>query len=173
MEFNGGYIMKKVITIVIALALICVATQGFAGGTYRRQVALCASITDKHPSNWVLQQLGNSFFEQEGIRNVSTQPLVVRSVFTKGEDSRIYLVSRWYDFDPTKTYTFDCQWIDPDGKAYTMRSASLQTPDNLDPGIYFTYTTYLNMASDFEEGQWTVKLFLNGEMMETQNLTIE
>jgi hypothetical protein len=165
--------MKKVITIIIGLAMICTATPAFTNGIYRHQAALCASVADNPPSNWVLQQLGNEFFEQDGIRTVTTQPLVVRSVFNKGKDNRIYLVSRWYDFDPKKTYTFDCQWIDPEGEAHTMRPASLQTPDKLNPGIYFTYTTYLDLASDMKEGQWTVQVFLNGEPVEARNLTIE
>ena len=69
--------------------------------------------------------------------------------------------------------TFNCQWIDPDGQAYTMSSASLETPDELTPGIYFTYTAYLDLVSDMKEGEWTVQVFLNGESVEIRNLTIQ
>jgi hypothetical protein len=165
--------MKKVITILVGLTIVCIASPAFTTETYQHQAALCASVTDNPPSNRVLQQLGIEFFEQESVRTVTTQPLEVRSAFTKEDDNRIYLVSRWHDFDSNKTYTFNCQWIDPDGQAYTTSSASLETPDELAPGIYFTYTAYLDLVGDLKEGEWTVQVFLNGEQVEARNLTIQ
>ena len=172
-ERRGGHTMKKVITILIGFAILCIASPGFTTETYRHQAALCASVTDNPPSYRVLQQLGSEFFDQESVRTVTTQPLEVRSAFTKEDDNRVYFVSRWHDFDSNKTYTFNCQWIDPDGQAYTTSSASLETPDTLNPEVYFTYTAYLDLVSDMKEGQWTVQVFLNGESVEIRNLTIQ
>jgi hypothetical protein len=53
-----------------------------------------------------------------------------------------------------------------------MSSASVQTPENLDPGIFFTYTAYLDLQGELKEGQWTVNLLLNGDLVEARDLMI-
>jgi hypothetical protein len=172
MEQRGGNIMKRIIAIVIGLTILSIASSGFTASPYRHESALCAAVQDNQPSAWVLQRLGNDFFEQENIRTVTSYPVAVQSVFTKGRDDRIYIVSRWHDFDPEETYTFSCEWIDPDGQSYSMSSASVQTPENFDPGIFFTYTAYLDLQGELKEGQWTVNLLLNGDLVEARDLMI-
>jgi hypothetical protein len=164
--------MKALIAIVIALTILSLSTPGFATNPYRYQTALCGSVTENQPPAWVLQRLGQDFFEQKNIQTVTTYPVAVQSIFTKGRDNRIYLVSRWHDFDPKQTYTFSCEWIDPDGKAYSMSQASVKTPASLDPGIFFTYTAYLDLDGRMKEGQWQVNLLLNGDLVVAQDLVI-
>jgi hypothetical protein len=164
--------MKKTIALIIAFAILGLATAGLAAKPYRHETALCAAVESKQPSARVLQRLGDAFFEQENMRTVADFPLAVREVFTKGKDDRVYMLSRWHDFDPKKTYTFSAEWIDPDGQSYTTAFASFHTPETLDPGVFFTYTAYLDLHSEMKEGRWTVHIFLNGELMEAKNLTI-
>ena len=164
--------MKKIIAILVGLTILSIAASGFAASPYRHQSALCAAVEDSQPSAWVLQRLGNDFFEQHNVQTVTSYPVAVQSVFTKGKDNRIYLVSRWHDFDPQETYTFSCEWIDPDGESHSMSSASVQTPENLDPGIFFTYTAYIDLQGELKEGQWKVNLLLNGDLVEARDLTI-
>ena len=164
--------MKKIIAILISLTILGVASSAFTASSYRHQTALCAAVENSRPAAWVLQRLGNDFFNQDDIRTVTTYPVAVQSVFTKGRDNRIYLVSRWHDFDPQETYTFSCEWIDPDGQSYSMSSASVKTPENLDPGIFFTYTAYLDLQGELKEGQWRVNLLLNGDLVEARDLVI-
>jgi hypothetical protein len=172
MEFGGGKIMKKFTAILIVLGLLAVAHPGFSSGSYQHQSALCASVTSSQPSARVLQRLGKEFFEQENIRTVTDCPVAIQSVFTKGKDARIFLVSRWHGLSSEETYTFSCQWIDPDGQACYVSSASLETPEDLDSGIFFTYTAYIDMQSDLKEGEWTVNLLLNGDLVDAKDLTI-
>lgn len=172
MEQGGGKIMKKIIVILICLGLLSFANSGFTASTYQHQTALCTSVAKSQPSAWVLQRLGEEFFEQKNIQSVTDYPVAVRSVFTKGKDNRIFLVSRWYGFDSQEIYTFSCQWIDPDGQAHSMSSASFQTPENLDPGIFFTYTALFDIQSDLKEGQWTVNILLNGDLVDARDLII-
>ena len=172
MEKRGGKIMKKVIAVLIGLGILSIANPGLAASPFHHQTALCAAVENSRPSAWVLQRLGNEFFEQENIRTVTAYPVAVRSVFTKGTDSRVFLVSRWHALDAEQSYTFSCQWIDPDGQPYSVSSASFQTPETLDSGIFFTYTAYLDVQSEMKEGQWTVNILLNGDLVEARNLVI-
>ena len=164
--------MKKVAAILISLAVLSYAVAGIASSAYQHQTALCASVSSQQPSPWVLQKLGQDFFEQEDVRTTHDYPVSVRSVFTKGEDHRIFVVSRWFGFDPERVYTFSCEWIDPDGQSYTVSSASFETPESLDPDIFFTYTAYLDVGTDLKEGHWTVNIILNGDLVEARGLTI-
>ncbi len=164
--------MKRITAVLIGLGLLAFANQGFSESPFQHQSVLCASVTHRQPSAWVLQRLGQDFFDQESTRTVSDYPVAVRSVFIKGKDSRIFLVSRWYGFAPQRTYTFSCQWIDPDGETHAMDSASFRTPETLDPGIFFTYTTFMDLQRNLKEGEWTVCLLLNGDLVEVKDLTI-
>jgi hypothetical protein len=164
--------MKKFAAIVIGLGLLVASTQTFASTPYQHQTALCASIQNSQPSAWVIEQLGQKFFEQKDTQAVTDSPGSVRSVFTKGKDNRIFLVSRWYGLAAQEAYTFSCQWVDPDGNTHDTTSASFETPQNLDPSIYFTYTASLDVQGDLKEGQWTVHILINGNVVESQNLTI-
>ena len=164
--------MKKVSVIVIGLGLLISANLGLAASPYHHQAALCASVSESQPSAHVLQRLGDEFFEQKDTRALTSCPVAVRSAFTKAEDERIFMVSRWYDLAPAERYTFSCEWIDPAGQAHSTTSASFWTPEQLDPGIFFTYTAYLNVYETLKEGQWTVRVFLNGDLVNTQDLTI-
>ena len=164
--------MKKIIAILVGLTILSVAASGFAASPYRHQSALCAAVADTQPAPWVLQRLGNDFFEQHNVQTVTSYPVAVQSIFTKGKDNRIYFVSRWQDLDPKRTYTFLCEWIDPDGKAYRMSTASMKTPERLDPGVFFTYTAYLDLGREMKEGQWQVNLLLNGDLVQIKDLTI-
>jgi hypothetical protein len=164
--------MKKIVVIFIGFGFLSLATPGFTASPYRHQTVLCAAVTNSQPSAWVLQKLGQEFFEQETIRTVTDAPVAVRSIFIKGKDNRVYLVSRWYGFDPRAHYTFSCRWLDPDGQPHSMSSASFQTPENLDPGIFFTYTAFIDVQNDLKEGQWTVIVLLNGDLADTRTLTI-
>lgn len=164
--------MKKVSAILIGLGLLISANLGLAASPYQHQTALCASVSESQPSAYVLQRLGDEFFEQKDTRALTSCPVAVRSAFTKAEDERIFMVSRWYDLAPAERYTFSCEWIDPDGQAHSTTSASFWTPEQLDPGIFFTYTAYLNVYETLKEGQWTVRVFLNGDLVNTQDLTI-
>ncbi|NIO04755.1 MAG: hypothetical protein GTN74_09115, partial [Proteobacteria bacterium] len=60
----------------------------------------------------------------------------------------------------------------PDGESHSTTSASFETPRDLDPGIFFTYTAFLDVHKYLKEGQWTVRILLNGDLVETQDLTI-
>ncbi len=164
--------MKKLIAVLIGLGLLGFASPGFSTSLYDHQAALCASVTSSQPSAWVLQRLGQEFFDQESLRTATDYPVAVRSVFTKGEDSHVILVSRWQGLEAQQSYTFSCQWIDPDGQTYTMNSASFETPENLDPGIFFTYTAFMDLQKDMKEGEWTVHLLLNGNLVDAKDLTI-
>jgi hypothetical protein len=164
--------MKKTIVLITAFAILGLASTGLAAKPYRHETALRAAVENKQPSAWVLQRLGGAFFEQKDIRTVTDFPLAAREVFTKGKDNRVYMLSRWHDFDPQKTYTFSAEWIDPDGQSYSTAFASFQTPETLDPTIFFTYTAYLDLHNEMQEGRWTVHIFLNGELMEVKNLVI-
>ena len=164
--------MKKVIAILITLGILSFATSGFSASQYRHQTALCAAVASRQPSAWVLERLGQEFFEQENVRTVNDYPVAIRSVFSKGKDSRIFVVSRWYGFDPEETYTLSCEWIDPDGQPYSTSSTSFQTPEDLDPSIFFTYTAFLDVGGDLPEGQWTVNILLNGDLVVARDLMI-
>ena len=164
--------MKKFAAIVIGLGLLVASTHTFASTLYQHQTLLCASIQNSQPSAWVLQQLGQKFFEQKDTRAVTDSSGSTRSVFTKAKDNHIFLVSRWYGLAAQEAYTFSCQWVDPDGNTYDTTSASFETPQNLDPSIYFTYTASLDVQSNLKEGQWTVHILVNGNVVESQNLTI-
>jgi hypothetical protein len=172
MKHGGGKIMKKVTAILIGLGLLVSANLGLASSPYQYRTALCASVNQSQPSAYVLQRLGEEFFQQEDTRAVTDYPVAIRSDFTKGKDSRVYMVSRWYDLGPDERYTFSAEWIDPDGQAHSTTSASFQTPETLDPGIFFTYTAYLNVHNTLQEGQWTVRVFINGDLVKSQDLTI-
>lgn len=167
-----GRIIKKVIAVLVGLGILSIVTPGFTESPYRNQTVLCAAVQNSRPSAWVLQKLGNEFFEQKNIRSVTAYPVAVRSVFVKGKDNRIFLVSRWHDLDPQQSYTFSCQWIDPDGQAYSVGSASFQTPETLDSGIFFTYTAYIDVHAEMKEGQWAVQIFLNGDLVEARGVVI-
>ncbi len=164
--------MKRVSAILIVLGLVVSAHVGWAMSPYMYQTALCASVGSSRPSAAVLQRLGDEFFEQRDTRAVTDFPVAIRSAFTKGEDNRIYMVSRWYDLSPSQSYTFSCEWINPDGESHSTTSASFETPRDLDPGIFFTYTAFLDVHKYLKEGQWTVRILLNGDLVETQDLTI-
>jgi hypothetical protein len=164
--------MKKIGVILISLAILSHTLPVLASSSYRHETTLCASVSSKQPSPWVLQRLGQDFFEQENVRTTHDYPVEVRSVFTKGKDARIYVVSRWFGFDPERIYTFSCEWLDPDGRSYTMSSASFETPTNLDPDIFYTYTAYLDLVMDLKEGRWTVNIVLNGDVIEARSFTI-
>jgi hypothetical protein len=172
MEERGGNPMKKIIVILIGFGLLSLTTSGLASSPYQHQTALCAAVTNSQPSAWVLQKLGQEFFEQKTVRTVTDAPVAVRSVFVKGKDNRVYLVSRWYGFDAQAQYTFSCQWVDPDGQPHSVSSASFQTPESLDPGIFFTYTAFLDVGDNLKEGQWKVMVLLNGDLVDSRNLTI-
>jgi hypothetical protein len=53
-----------------------------------------------------------------------------------------------------------------------MSQASVKTPSSLDPGIFFTYTAYLDLDGRMKEGQWQVNLLLNGDLVVAQDLVI-
>jgi hypothetical protein len=169
---GGGKIMRRLTAIIVGFGLLMSADLGLAMSPSVYQTALCASITSSRPSASVLQRLGDEFFEQGATRALTDSPLAIRSAFAKQKDNRIYMVSRWYDLGPDERYTFSCEWIDPDGAAHSTTSASFETPADLDPGIYFTYTAYLNVHKSLKEGQWTVRIFVNGDLVETQDLTL-
>jgi len=164
--------MKKLIAILIGLLALNISTHALATNPYSLQSALCAAVENSNPSARILSRLGNEFFEQKDTRLVTSYPVSLQSVFTKGKDNRIYFVSRWQDLDPKRTYTFLCEWIDPDGKAYRMSTASMRTPERLDPGVFFTYTAYLDLGREMKEGQWQVNLLLNGDLVQIKDLTI-
>ena len=164
--------MKKVTAVFVTLAVLSFAIPAFSANHYQHQTALCASVSSRQPAAWVLQKLGQDFFEQEHVRTVNDYPVAIRSVFTKGEDSRVFVVSRWYGFDSEQTYIFSCEWIDPDGQFHSTSSASFQTPEDLDPSIFFTYTAFLEVGGDLKEGQWTVNILLNGNLVETKDMVI-
>lgn len=164
--------MKRVIVVLVGLTVVGFAVPGFGSTPYRYQVALCGAVADSRPSAWVVARLGGEFFEQEDVQAVTSYGVARRSVFIKGRDQRVYLVSRWQDFDPQKTYIFSIEWIDPEGRAYRRSVASLRTPSNLDPGIFFTYTAYLDLRDGVKAGQWRVHLWLNGDLVETRDLVI-
>jgi len=164
--------MKKVIAVIIALGILSLGTAGFANSSYPHQTAICASVESRQPSVWLLQRLGDDFFKQKNVRTVNDYPLAIRSVFTKGKDIRVYMVSRWHGFDPEESYTFSCEWIDPDGESYSTSAASFETPENLDAGVFFTYTAYLDVGQDMKEGEWRVNIHLNGDLVEARDLTI-
>jgi hypothetical protein len=172
MEHGGGDIMKKLAAILIGLAIGSFATPGFSASPYTHQTALCAAVENSQPSAWLLARLGSEFFEQKNVRTVTDSPVAVRSHFNRAKDNRIFLVSRWYDFNPQERYTFSCQWIDPDGLTYSETSASFETPESLDPGVFFTYTASLDIDNHVKEGQWTVVILLNGDLVDTRDLTI-
>ena len=71
MEKRGGNTMKKIIAILVGLTILSVAASGFAASSYRHQSALCAAVEDSQPSAWVLQRLGNDFFEQHNVQTVT------------------------------------------------------------------------------------------------------
>lgn len=164
--------MKKVIAALITLSILGFSTLAFSNSLYRHETALCAAVTNRQPSAWVLQNLGEEFFKQEGVQTVTDYPVAIRSVFTKGQDNRVFVVSRWHGFDPQTAYRFSCEWIDPDGNTYVTSSACFETPEQLDPSIFFTYTAYLDVRSDLREGQWRVNVRLNGDLVDQQDLVI-
>ena len=164
--------MKKMIAALIGIALMAIAGPTMAVSSYQHQAALCAAVDSTRPSVWVLQSLGDEFFDQTDIRTVTDYPVAVRSVFNKQEHERIFLVSRWQGLRPSHSYTFLCQWIDPDGVAYSTSTASFQTPESLDPGIFFTYTASLDLQNEMKEGNWTVEILINGELVEARVLVI-
>lgn len=164
--------MKGIAVVLIGLATLVLSTPALATLDYQHQVALCAAVDSRQPSASVLERLGEEFFEQKDVRTVTDYPVEPRSVFTKGEDNRIFLVSWWHGLSPERSYRFSCQWIDPDGRPYNTASASLQTPENLDESVFFTYTAFLNVPMDMKEGLWTVKVFLNEELVEARELTV-
>jgi len=162
MEHGGGDIMKKLAAILIGLAIGSFATPGFSASPYTHQTALCAAVENSQPSAWLLARLGSEFFEQKNVRTVTDSPVAVRSHFNRAKDNRIFLVSRWYDFNPQERYTFSCH----------ETSASFETPESLDPGVFFTYTASLDIDNHVKEGQWTVVILLNGDLVDTRDLTI-
>jgi hypothetical protein len=164
--------MKKVIAAIIALSILGLSTSALASSFYRHETALCAAVENQEPSVWVLQNLGEEFFKQQNVQTVTDYPVAIRSVFTKGQDNRVFLVSRWHGFNPDETYRFSCEWIDPDGNTFVTSSASFETPENLDPGIFFTYTAYLDVQRDLKEGQWQVNVRLNGDLVDQHDLVI-
>ena len=164
--------MKKVIAALIALSILGFSTCALSSSFYQHETAICAAVTNTEPSAWVLQNLGEEFFKQESVQTVTDYPVAIRSVFTKGQDNRVFLVSRWHGFGPQETYSFSCEWIDPDGNTHVTSSASFETPENLDPSIFFTYTAYLDVQSDLKEGQWRVNVRLNGDLVDQQDLMI-
>jgi len=164
--------MKKVIAALIALSILGFSTCALSNSFYRHETALCAAVTNSQPSAWVLQNLGEEFFSQDHVQSVTDYPVAIRSIFTKGQDNRVFLVSRWHGFDPQATYRFSCEWIDPDGNTYVTSSASFETPAHLDPSIFFTYTASLDVRSDLKEGQWQVNVRLNGDLVDQQDLMI-
>ena len=164
--------MKRVAAILITIGLIAPAMPGFSADFCRHHTALCASVTRHQPDAWVLAKLGPEFFEQQNVQTLTDYPVAIRSTFTKGQDHRIFVVSRWYGFDPQRQYDFSCEWIGPDGQSYTTSSASFETPSNLDPSIFFTYTAYLDVQNELPDGRWTVNILLNGDLVDVKDLTI-
>ncbi|MBW2059711.1 MAG: hypothetical protein JRH07_15000 [Deltaproteobacteria bacterium] len=164
--------MKGTVALLAGLAVLGVASQGLTGGSSTHQIVLCTDIENAHPPAWVLEKLGNEFFDQESIRSVTTRPQAVGSVFVKGRDKRVFLVSRWHGLEPDRSYTFSARWIDPQGEIWTAGSASFHTPGSLDPGVFFTFTAHLDMDDSLRSGRWNVEVFLNGELVERKSFVI-
>jgi hypothetical protein len=164
--------MKRTSVALIGFIAIVLSSPVFAATPYQHETVLCAALDSRQPSAPVLQKLGEEFFNQEDVRSVTDFPLVARETFVKGEDDRVFILSRWYGLSAQRAYTFLCEWIDPNGEPYDTTSASFRTPESLDPSVFFTHTAYLNVREDLKEGSWTVRLFLNGDLIETRGLTI-
>jgi hypothetical protein len=169
---GGGKIMKAVIATLVGFGLLISANVGVAASLNHHEIALSVAVASTQPSARVLERLGDEFFSQKDTRAVTDSPVAVRSAFTKGIDDRVFMVSRWYDLTPDEIYTFSCEWIDPEGESHTTSSASFVTPSELDPGIFFTYTASLDVQSSLKEGQWTVRILINGDLVDSQDLTI-